>query len=77
MVSTTEECTKNIPMTAKPTVSTKHNSAIKPLHKVSETLYVKHKTVVHGVDAAKENRKAIKTGNTLWSNISKQRIHKK
>ena len=46
MVSTTEWCTDNSPMTSNPYVSTKNPSERKPQRQFSETLDVKHKTSV-------------------------------
>ena len=60
MVSTPEVCTNNSQMTPKPSMSTKNTSAIKPLRKFTETLYVKHKTAACRFGAAKENRRKIK-----------------
>ena len=48
---------------------TKNPSAIKPLRQFLEALDVKHKNSVRMLGAAKENRKAIRAGNALWSNI--------
>ena len=48
---------------------TKNTSAIKSLRQFSEALDVKYKTDVHKLGAAKAKRKAIRTGNELWSNI--------
>ena len=77
MVSTPEGSTDNSLMTPNPSVSNKNPSAIKSLHQFSETLDVKHKTAVRRLGAAKAKCKAIKTGNVLWSNITKRRGHKK
>ena len=38
---------------------------------------VKHKTAVRRLGSAKENCKATKKGNALWSNIAKRRGHTK
>ena len=65
MVSTPEGCTNNIPMTPNPYVSTKNTSAGKSLRQFSDILDVKQMTDVHGLCAAKEKCKKIKTGNFL------------
>ena len=70
IVSTPEVCINKIPITPNPYVSTKNPSARTSLRPFSETLGVKHKTAFCGVGAAKANRKAIKTGNVLWSKIT-------
>ena len=67
MVSTPEICTDNSLMTPNPPVSNKNHSARKPLSQFEETSYVKHKTDVFRLGAAKENSKTIITGNELWS----------
>ena len=77
MVSTPEGCTNNIPMTPNPYVSTKNTSAGKSLRQFSDILDVKQMTDVHGLCAAKEKCKKIKTGNVLCSNITKRRVHTK
>ena len=64
-------------MTSNQSDPTKNPSARKSLRQYSEALYVKHKNGICGLCSAKENLKAIITGNTLWSNISKRRGHKK
>ena len=56
---------------------TKNHSGRKSLNQFSEALDVKHKTDVQRFGASKWKLKAIKTGNTLWSNISKRRGHSK
>ena len=69
MVSTPEGCTKNSPMETNPSVSTKNNIAIKPLHLFSKKLNVKHNTALRRLGASEGKRKSNKTGNVLWSNI--------
>ena len=63
---------KKIPITHNQSESTKNISAIKPLRQCSETLDIKHKTDICGLGAAKEKRKAIRTGIFLCSNIAKR-----
>ena len=75
MVSTTEGCTDNSPMTPNQYYPTKKPIERKVLRQFSEALYVKHKTDVHRLGVAKENHKVIRTGNVLWSNISKNPGH--
>ena len=60
MVSTSESCTDNSPMTPNPSVSTKNPSARKSLYQFTETFYFKHKTSVRSFGAAKAKHKAIK-----------------
>ena len=77
MVSTPELCNNNSPMTPNQYDPTKKPSARKLLHQFWEKLDVKHKTAVRRLCAAKENFKANRTDNTLWSNISKRNVHTK
>ena len=77
MVLTPEGFTSNIPTTPNPYVSTKKPSAIKSLHQFTESLDVKHKTVVCRFGAAKEKREAIKKSNVLWKNIAKLCVNTK
>ena len=77
MVSTPEVCTNKSSITTNPFVSTKDPSEKKPLHQLSETLDVKHKTAVCRLGTSKEKHKATKTGNVLWSNIEKRHGHTK
>ena len=66
MVSTTEGCTDNILITPNQYGPNRKPIARKPIHQFSEALYVKHKTAVLRLGAAKAKCKAIKTGNELW-----------
>ena len=75
MVSKPEGCTNNSTMKPNPYVSTQNTSSRKPLRQFIETMDVKHKTNIRRFGAAKENRKATKTGNMLWSKISKRLGH--
>ena len=77
MVSAPEGCTGNSTMTPNEYDPTKNPSAIKPLCQYSEALDVKHKTSIRRLGAAMAKHEAIRTGNTLWSNIAKRRGHKK
>ena len=56
-------------------MSTKNHIPRKSLYQFSKILDVKHKTGLSRIDAAKAKRKAIKTGNMLWSNIAKRLVH--
>ena len=60
MVSTLEGCNDNSHMTYNQHESTKKPTDIKALRYFSETLYIKHKTAVCRIGAAKENNKAKK-----------------
>ena len=73
MVSTSEVCTGNSPITSNPSVYTKKPRSRKPFSKFSESLDFKHKTDVRKLGAAKENCKSTKTGNVLWPNTKKHR----
>ena len=64
-------------MTPNPSVSSKNPSGRKLLHQFTETLYVNNKTAFCGLDSAKENCKAIKKINVLWSKITKHCGHTK
>ena len=55
----------------------KNPSAIKSLRKFSEVLDVKQKTDVHRLGATKSKRKAIISGNMLWSIIPNMWGHTK
>ena len=59
LVSKPEGCNNNNLMTPNLSRSTKNPSAIKSLIQFSETLDVKHKTVVHGLGAHKERLKVL------------------
>ena len=72
-VSKSEGWTNNSPMAPNPYVSTKNPRSRKSFRQFSETLDVKHKTVVSTFCVAKLNLKTIKKGNLLWSNITKRR----
>ena len=75
MVSTSEVCTNNIPMTPNPFVSTRNPSAQKQLCQFTETLNSKHKTSICTVCTFKAKGKAIKKINILWSNTAMRRDH--
>ena len=60
MVSTPKVCTNNIPMTPNPYVSTKNPSAIKSLHKFTDTFDFKHNTSVSRFSEPNAKRKSIK-----------------
>ena len=77
MVSKPEVHINNSPMKPNPSVSTKMPITIKSLHQCSEILDVKHNTAIFRLGAAKEKHRFIRTGNVLWSNISKCSGHKK
>ena len=66
IVSTPEECNNNSPMTPNKYEHNKNPSAIKPLRQFLEALYVRHKTDVLSLGAAKANHDSIITGNLLW-----------
>ena len=76
MVSIPEECNDNSPMTPKKIESTKNPSA-RIVRQFSDTLDVKHNTAVSRLCTAKEKYKVIRTGDVLWTNISKHRGHTK
>ena len=77
MVSTTEECNINSPMTSNPYLSTKFLSARKPLRQFSKTLDVKKKTAVCRVSAPKENHKVTKQALCCGQTFTKCRVHTK
>ena len=67
MVSTTEACTENIPISPRTSTPVKKPSAQKSLCMFTNTLKVKSKTAYRWVEAAKSKRKAIKFRNTPWA----------
>ena len=77
MVSTPEGCIEKSPMITNPYVSDKKPSAIKSLHKFTETLDVKHKTDVNRFGGAKAKHKGTKKDNALWSITAKLCDHTK
>ena len=77
MISESEGCNYQIPMTPNQYKPTKKLNERKPPSQFSETFDVKHKTAICMFGAAKAYLKAIRTGNTLWSKITKRRGHTK
>ena len=77
MVSTPEGFTYNSLMTPNPYIYTKNPSSRISLPQFTEILDVKHNTAVRSYGAARENYKAKKIGNVLWSNIEKRRGNEK
>ena len=66
MVSTPEGFTNSSTMAPNLYVYNKKPSAIKSLHKFTETLDIKHKTGICRFGASKEKCKSIKKGNAFW-----------
>ena len=66
MLSTTEESTKNSPISPSQSVIVKKPSAIKSLRQFLEAFYVKPKNDVLRLDASKYKLKAIRTRNMFW-----------
>ena len=52
-------------------------SARKPLCLFTNILYVKKKSAIFRVGTAKQKRKAIKSGTTLWSLKTKRKVNPK
>ena len=74
MVSTPEGFTDKSPRSPVNPILEKP-SARKPLSLFTNILYVKKKTSIHRFRAAKSERKAIKSGTTLWELKPKQKGH--
>ena len=77
MVSTPEGFTNSSTMAPNLYVYNKKPSAIKSLHKFTETLDVKHKTDVNRFGGAKAKHKGTKKDNALWSITAKLCDHTK
>ena len=77
MVSTPERFTYNSPMSSGPPNIVKNCSARKQLRLFTEVLYVKNKTAVRRLCAAKSECKEIRAGRMSWSSISKRKVHTK
>ena len=77
MVYSTERFTDNIPMSPGTPVTLRKPSARKPLYLFTEVLYVKKKTDIRKLGAAKSELKAIIGGIMVWSSIPKRIGHTK
>ena len=73
MVLTPEEVTydsPNVPMTSTPV---KKRSARKSLCLFTNILNVKNKTIKRRIGAAESKRRAMKVGNSMWTNLKKRK----
>ena len=71
MVSTPEGFTNNSPISPMISTPVKKPSARKSLCLFTNILYVKKKTAIRRVGAAKSKRESIKAGTTLWEKKKK------
>ena len=77
MVYTIEERTYDIPSFPMTQTTVKTPSARRSLCLFTNILNVKKKTAIRRVESAESKRRAIKVGNSLWTNKTKRKGHSK